>query len=328
MPHFIQEPKGSNNGNTLGKILAFLPSSTDIPENHYFMESFTTMSDSPYVIEVTSENYQQVVIQGSMQVPVLVDFWAEWCQPCKMLMPLLSKLADEYQGKFIVAKINTEEQQELATQFGIRSIPTVKLFKDGQPVDEFAGALPEPQIKQFLDKHIVRESDNLVAVAQQHLLQGDADTALQILNQALEQDPGNNNIRVGLAQVHAAMAQVEKSLEILDALPADMQDEPEVAGLRGHLFFDVIAAQSPPVAELEARLSADENDSEARYQLAAHNVVGQNYQAALEGLLILMQKDRQFGEDAARTALLTAFNLLGDDPLVPRYRSKMMSLIY
>ena len=125
------------------------------------------MPESPYIVEVTAENYQEVVIQGSLQAPVLVDFWADWCQPCKILLPMLAKLVDEYQGKFILAKINTEQQQELAAQFGIRSIPTVKLFMQGQPVDEFSGALPEEQIRQFLDQHIPRESDKAVAQAQQ-----------------------------------------------------------------------------------------------------------------------------------------------------------------
>ena len=209
------------------------------------------MSDSPYVIEVTAQNYQQVVIEGSRQVPVLVDFWAEWCQPCKMLMPVLSKLAEEFQGKFILAKINTEQEQELAGQFGIRSIPTVKLFKGGQPVDEFSGALPEQEIRNFLDRHIPRESDNHVVMAQQHLLQGDADTALEILNQALQQDPHNNNIKIGMAQTYAAMGQASVALELLDALPADAQSDPQVAALRGHLFFEAVVSDAPPVNELQ-----------------------------------------------------------------------------
>ena len=112
------------------------------------------MADSSFIYDVTVENFQQVVLQTSMNRPVLVDFWAEWCNPCKSLMPTLAKLADEYQGKFILAKVNTEEQQQLAAHFGIRSIPCVKLFLKGEMVDEFMGALPEPEVRSFIDKYI------------------------------------------------------------------------------------------------------------------------------------------------------------------------------
>lgn len=114
------------------------------------------MADSPHIIEVTRDNYPQVM-QASFETPVLMDFWASWCQPCQVLMPILAKLAEDYQGKFLLAKVNTEENQEIAAQFGIRSIPTVKLFRDGQPVDEFMGALPEQAVREFLDKHIPDE---------------------------------------------------------------------------------------------------------------------------------------------------------------------------
>ena len=115
------------------------------------------MADSPFIIDVTSENYQQVM-EASFKVPVLLDFWASWCQPCLALTPVLVKLAEEYDGKFLLGKLNTEDEQEIAAQFGIRSIPTVKLFRDGQPVDEFMGALPEQAVRDFLDKHIVDEA--------------------------------------------------------------------------------------------------------------------------------------------------------------------------
>jgi putative thioredoxin len=219
------------------------------------------MANSPFIIDVTRENYQEVM-EASFKVPVLLDFWAGWCQPCHMLMPVLAKLAEEYEGKFLLAKLNTEEEQEIAGQFGIRSIPTVKLFRDGQPVDEFAGAQPETAVRQFLDKHIVDESKAAEELARK----------LQVFEQ-----------------------------ELIDA---------------------------PSATELEAKITADPHDHEALYQLAMRKVVDQDYETAMEMLLQLMQKDRGYGDDAGRRGLLKVFDLLGDDPLVSRYRRRMASLLY
>ncbi len=284
------------------------------------------MSKSPYIIEITAQNYQSDVIERSFDVPVLVDFWASWCQPCQMLMPVLANLAEQYQGKFILAKINTEEQQELAGQFGIRSIPTVKLFRNGESVDEFAGALPESEIRKFLDKHIPRESDALVDQAEQLLLKGEVEDALKLLEQAKLANATNSNIDIALAQAWAAAGDAEKALEIADSLPADIQEKPEMRALRGLLFFEQLLEDAPSDTELQQRLQ--QNDSEARYLSAARDVVNQHYEEAMQQLLELMRKDRSYGDDAARKALLKLFDILGDDPRVPRYRSKMMSLIY
>ena len=286
------------------------------------------MSSSPYVVEITDNNYQEAVIETSRRVPVLVDFWASWCQPCQMLMPVLARLAEDYQGKFILAKINTEEQQAIAAQFGIRSIPTVKLFRNGEPVDEFAGALPEAEIRKFLDKHIPRESDALVDQARQLLQQGDAQGARNLLEQAKATDPSNSNIDLALAQSLATIGDTAKAGEILQGLPADMRSKPEVQTLQARLFFETLLADAPSEDELKQRLDSDENDTQALYLLAAHQAAGQHYEQAMELLLQLMKKDRSYGDDDARKALLKLFDLLGDDPLVPRYRSKMMSLIY
>jgi len=286
------------------------------------------MADSPFVFEIDESNYAQIVLQGSHQVPVLVDFWASWCQPCKMLMPVLAKLADEYQGRFILAKINTEEQQAIAAQFGIRSIPTVKLFRNGAPIDEFMGALPEPQIRAFLDKHLPRASDGTVAQAEQLLLGGDVAGALTMLEQARASDPGNPRVVTAIAQVQASAGDLDAAEQTLTGLPPDEQDKPEIRQLRGQLFFDRIALDADDPAALTQRLSTDPADSKARYQLAAHQIMENDVQGALENLLLVMQKDRKFGDDAARLALLKAFDMLGDDPAVTRYRARVFNLLH
>ncbi len=286
------------------------------------------MSESPFIHEVTAENFEQIVIQGSLERPVLVDFWASWCQPCQMLIPVLAKLAEEYQGRFVLAKVNTEEQQAVAAQFGIRSIPDVRLFFGGREVDGFTGALPESAIREFLDKHIPRASDSTVEQAMQALAAGDTATAVSALEQAAAEDPDNPRIPVALAQAHMTAGDWEAAKAALDRLPASEQNQPEVARLRGQLHF---ASEAPPAAELpalEQRLAEDGNDSEARYRLAMGLVLQQRFADAIEHLLTLMRKDRRYGDDAARQALLKLFDMLGDDPLVQEGRRRLFNLMH
>jgi putative thioredoxin len=285
------------------------------------------MAESPYIIDVTRENYAQLM-EASFRVPVLIDFWASWCQPCQVLMPILAKLADEYQGKFLLGKLNTEEEQEIAAQFGIRSIPNVKLFREGQPVDEFMGALPERAVREFLDRHVARESDAQVAQALEQLRGGNAAGAVVLLEEAREADPDNARITVALAQAQAAAGDVAAAEATLDALPPDQREKPEVAALRSHLYFEGQVTGAPAAAELEARLAEDPGDHEALYQLALRKVVEQDYDSAMELLLELMKKDRGFGDDAGRNTLLKVFELLGDDPRVGQYRRRMATLLY
>ena len=285
------------------------------------------MADSQFIIDVTRENYAQVM-EASFKVPVLIDFWASWCQPCQVLMPVLARLAEEYQGKFLLGKLNTEEEQEIAAQFGIRSIPNVKLFRNGQPVDEFMGALPESEVRQFLDRHVARESDVQVAKAREQLAAGNAAGAIVLLDEAREADPDNARVTLALAEAQAASGDAIAAEATLDSLPPGERDKPEVASLRSHLFFEGQAAGAPAAAELAARLDADPDDHEARFQLALRSVIGRDYDGAMELLLDLMQKDRSYGDDAGRTTLLRVFELLGDDPRVGQYRRRMASLLH
>ncbi|MCU7936745.1 MAG: thioredoxin [Candidatus Thiodiazotropha sp. (ex Dulcina madagascariensis)] len=287
------------------------------------------MADSSFVFEVTAENFQQLVLENSIHVPVLVDFWAEWCNPCKTLMPLLAKLADDYQGKFLLAKVNTEQQQQLATHFQIRSIPSVKLFHQGQVVDEFMGVLPEPEIRRFLDKHIPRESDVLLAKADALLLQGDTEGAGALLKQASDTDPENPRVRLSYARYMATLGKLDEAEKLLKALPDEEKNKPDVASMLARIEFDRATADSPPADELEKRLQDNPADSEALHLLSSHKVMENDYEGALALLLTLLQKDRSYGDNIAQKEMLRIFELLGGQgDLVKRYRNKMFNFLH
>ncbi|WP_295453547.1 thioredoxin [uncultured Thiodictyon sp.] len=287
------------------------------------------MALSPYVVTVTAENFESVVIDGSFDHPVLVDFWADWCAPCKGLMPVLAKLAEAYDGQFILAKINTEQEQALAAHFGIRNLPTVQLFKSGAVVDQFMGALPEAQIREFLERHLPRAGDALLAQALGMIAAGELVEAATLLEQARSEDPGNARVALAEVQLTAARGDLAGATAGLERLPIELAHDPEVAALRSQLRFAQALVGAPAPAQLAERLAADPNDSEARYQLAAHRVLAGDIEGALEGLLALMKRDRKYGEDAGRKGMVAVFDLLGGQgELVSRYRAKMMTALY
>ncbi len=283
---------------------------------------------SAYSFDVAEQDFMQQVVEASMKQPVLVDFWATWCQPCQILKPILEQLAEDYQGKFLLAKVNTEEAQQLAMQFGIRSIPAVKLFKDGEPIDEFMGALPEQEIRAFLDRHIPRESDALVAQAEALLAEGHAEDALQMIKQANQMDPANTGALVTYARICASLGNLDEAKTVIDALPDDIKSGQEVSALMAKMEFDSIAQSGESIESLQAKLEANPLDSDSRYQLAAQLVMRGDTASALEHLLTLMKNDREYNDDAARKMMFKIFDTLGDHPLVAEYRRKIMSLIY
>ena len=286
------------------------------------------MSDSPFIIEVNNENFQEVVIEGSMNHLVLVDFWADWCAPCKVLIPILSKLAEEYKGQFVLAKVNSDEQQELSAQYGIRSLPTVKFFKQGQIVDEFMGAQAEPHIREQLEQHIIRESDHLHEQALHLLSQNNVDEATKLLETANGTDPGRTLIIADLARLYLQQDKLDLAQNLLDDLPQSAKESPEISGLLTSLELAQEAADLPDEAELRALIESDGNNLEARYQLATLHINKGNHEAGIQQLLDIIKRDRQFNNEAASKLLLKVFDLLGDDPLVGQYRRKMFMLLH
>ena len=278
--------------------------------------------------DTTFETFAADVLDASNEVPVLVDFWADWCGPCKQLMPVLTKLADEYNGSFKLAKVNIDEQQQLAQQFRVRSVPTVKVVKNGQVVDEFLGAQPESEIRNLLAKYIVRESDMLMAAALERYNNGEA-AAKQDMVQIVNSDPHNNNLRLLYVDVLMREKEYDDARAILQSLPPDIRQQPEVAGLLGRLEFLSSASDGADEASLLASIEKDPADCESRYQLSSFYITQGRYQDALEQLLEIMKHDRKYNDDAGRKGMIKVFDMLGGKgELVSRYRQKMAALLY
>ncbi len=281
-----------------------------------------------YSFDVGADNFQQVVIEGSKRTPVLVDFWATWCGPCRVLKPLLEKLADEYQGKFVLAKVETDANPELAMQFGIRGVPNVKAFVDGKVVDEFSGALPERAVREFIDRLLPSPGDTLRQQALALYAQGDAARALTMLAEAMKLDAANDRIRVDAAGIMLDLGETEEAKRLLAALQPATAQEQRVQALLARLEFADKAKALPDEATLTQRIAANADDLDARMQLAHLYVAQQRYEPALEQLLEVVRRDRKFQDDAGRKTMLAVFNLLGGSgELVSKYRRLLASAL-
>jgi putative thioredoxin len=280
-------------------------------------------------IDVSLQDFKPVVIEGSMRAPVIVDFWAPWCAPCRALGPVLEKLEVEYQGKFTLAKINSEENQELAAQYGVRGIPNVKAFVGGRLVDEFSGALPERQVREFLDRVIPSPSEELRLQAREVYRESRAGAkALTLLEQALELDPQNERALIDSASIMTDLGRFDEAKSFIAKLSPLAQMDEAVAALRSRIDFAAAAAASPDAEALRQRIAANPHDLDARLQLANLCAAKEDYAAALDQLLEIVRRDRTFGDDIARKTMLQIFNLLRDGELVSEYRRRLASAMY
>lgn len=288
------------------------------------------MAASPNVFEVTQASYEQLVIENSRHVPVLVDFWADWCGPCKMQLPVLLKLAAEYQGKFLLAKIDTDAERGLAKRHNIRSIPTMKLFRDGQVVEEILGAQTESTLRTLLDKHVPRESDTVREQAAQLAAAGDIDAALALLRAAATNDPDNPRAQLDYVSTAMQAGLIAEAEQAFETMPRDIRDSAELRRCAALLeFAKRIADNAPERAALEQRIARNADDLEARDLLAARLALSSDAEGALEQYLDILRRDRRYRDDAGRKGLLAVFELLGNSgALVNRYRSQMFTLLH
>jgi len=288
---------------------------------------------SAHSIDVNTANFDEVVLEGSKQAPVIVDFWAPWCAPCRALKPVLEKLASEYQGRFTLAKINSDENQALATQYGVRGIPNVKAFVDGELVDEFSGALPEPAVRQFIERLVPSPAEELRLQARAlYQKTRDAKPALELLAQAAAMDAKNEAVRVDSAEILFDSGKVDAARQQLETLSPLTQMDEQIAALKAKIEFSVSASAAPDIGELRRRIAQNDNDLDARLQLAKIHVAGQDYTAALDELLDIIRRDRSFRDDAARKTMLQVFGLLGTQDgqgnLVSKYRKLLASTMH
>jgi len=286
------------------------------------------MNSSPHIFTVTTENFETDVIAASDTTPIVLDFWAPWCGPCKTLSPLLEKLAIEYGGRFRLGMVNSDEQQELAGMFGIRSIPTVIALVKQKPASAFQGAQSESTVRQFLDKIVPSVSDEKLGKAQEKLAAGDVQGATDELRVALALNPQLDAARVMQADIAMRDNRIDEAKAILEACKPITRMDAEFQRVATKIVAAEEAGNSPEAAALKARIAKQADDHEARLQLAAVLAAQSQYEPAFQTLLESIQIDRAWNEQAARKRMVEYFTLAKEQPeLVRRYRQALSTTL-
>jgi putative thioredoxin len=281
-----------------------------------------------HVFDVREDNFEAEVLQASMTTPILVDFWATWCGPCKTLGPMLEKLAGEFNGAFRLAKVDVDKSQQLAGMFGIRSIPTVMLVKDGQIVDGFAGALPEGQLREFLLRHVQPQDGEAANDDAEAAVQESPEETVSRIQQAIAAEPERTELKLDLALALMWTGDVESAEAELAALPANLATDPRAVRLRNQLDLARALKGAPSMAELQQRIQANAADWEARDLLGVRLLLDGDSAAGLDQFLTTLEKARDWNDGQAKKRLLAAFSTLDDAELVGRYRRRMASLLF
>lgn len=284
------------------------------------------MSEPAHVFDATTDTFEAEVLQKSLQVPVLVDFWATWCGPCKTLGPLLEKLAAEYNGAFQLAKVDVDKEQQIAAAFQIRSVPTVYLVKGGQLVDGFPGAVPEGQLREFLAQHGIVPAEPPAEAEEPAPL--DPQAQVDVLRAQITAEPDKAELKLDLAVALLQIGAVDEARSLIDGLPANLSTDDRAIRASARLAFATALKDAPSPDALDTRISADGNDLQARHLRGVQLLLGGDDEAALEQFLEMLRIDRGFQDGLPRKTLIDAFNVIEDADLVGRYRRRMAALLF
>jgi len=286
------------------------------------------MADSnQWVFDVAEADFEAAVIERSKQVPIVVDFWAPWCGPCRTLGPLLERLTNEHEGAFLLAKVNIDETPNLAAAVGVQSIPMVLGLRDGRVVAEFVGAVPEPNVREFVARVLPSESEKEAQRGLDLLAGGRTEDAEHAFQEALRLDPRCDKALVGLIKLRTVQEDDEGALELAERITPGTSERQEA----DHLAAAIRVRQAGTVDDsgLRARIENDAGDLEARFELAQVLAAKGQYESALQQYLEIVRRDREFRDEAARKAMLDVFELLGSgDALVERYRSELAKVLF
>ena len=287
------------------------------------MQDETALPAEDFVIDVTEADFEESVLVASTRMPVLIDFWAPWCGPCKQLTPVLEKVVASYQGTLRLAKVNTDEQQQIAAAFGIRSLPTVLLLKAGRPVDGFMGVQPEGAIRALLEKHIGAPPEPQAAP-----VPSDPKSRLEQARAAIAREPAEEAHRLPLIAALLENGLADEARAELERLPPNLSESDVAKKARSQLSFASVLAGAPAEAELRAAIAQDPAALKARHQLGTRLLLQGEDEGALAEFMEIMRRDRTFDDDLGRKALIAAFDLVQDPDLVSRTRRQMASILF